>query len=113
MAHVSPADITTAKREARDTHIGDDGESTADHIFVHVPEICGVDGWSRDADAERSGEYEHAWTRDGTEERVTMERTRLGWRVTFRGVSTLQRDDFEFHARKHAEARLVEYMLER
>jgi hypothetical protein len=111
-ANISARDITEAKRKARDEHIGEHGRAKANHIFVHVPEVLGVDGWQHFETAEQEFDYEHVWRNDDGSQVVAMQRSNYQWEVTYKTHKTTEREHFDFSARKHAEARLVELMEE-
>jgi hypothetical protein len=107
---VSAKDVTKAKREAREQHINDDGTTNADHIFEHVPEILGVNGWHRHPEGEKVYDKEHLWRRDDKKGLVYMERTRMGWLVETTGDILSYSEEFGFSQRKHAEAKMVSCM---
>jgi hypothetical protein len=113
MGNLTARDITEAKRQARDDHISDDGRTTDDHIFAHVPEILGVEGWHRHPDGEWEYGKEHLWRRNDHSALVFLERTPMGWAVDGRGdLLDAAYAEFDFQSRKSAEAFLVNLMLD-
>lgn len=107
---VTARDITAAKRRARSAYITDDGDTTDDHIFAYVPDECGVTGWHRPDDAERTYDKEHCWRRDDKAAVVFMERSPYGWVVGGVGDTAEISAEFGFNERKQAEAYLVNQM---
>lgn len=110
MAEYSARDVTEAKREAREEHIGEHGRANAATIFSHVPSVLGIDGWK---EAE-SDEYEHCWAHELTGAVAVMYRDYGLWQVKLANSDgrVLKLKTFSFSGKKHAEAELLSYMDE-
>jgi hypothetical protein len=108
MAEYSARDVTDAKREARDEHIGEHGRANAATIFSHIPDVLGIDGWEE----AQHDDFEHVWKHEKTGAVAYMYRDSGLWHVKLANSSNwvLKMRTFQFSGKKHAEAKMLTFM---